>query len=394
MKKHMLKFMSLILIQLIVFVNIFSVSAIIIKVPTGNNFDIFDGDVSDGSTVSVTYECCDSCGYKKTYVYNKKSKITVPYNIYCTDDTAFAGWVSESGEEYYGGETLPFADITLKAKRVPLLLENDEVLSFANSDRYFHTREFDGYYMNSKDYRMMRRNANRVFGAVSPVTLMLNAVFSTYSGWEWNGSCYGMSALAFLQHYGVTDVLSDRDEACIADLPNSAEVASKINYYQWSAAGSFLCENFSLEKGSKMYSQQLRDMFDSVSSGNIVLFTYYPKNIFTSSGHTVLLTGAYTQADGTKVLLCYDCNYPDDYREETFRQRFYISEDFTTIKRGYSYPVSYTIQELGSFNWTDDYAHFKPFDINGGGRISLWYSHFFSQLSRFMRTSFKLALGI
>jgi hypothetical protein len=394
MKKHILKALYLILVLLLVFVNIFAVSAIIIKVPIDGGFDIFDGEISDQSTVTVTYECCDSCGYKEEFIYTKKQKITVPYNIYCTGETAFVGWVSESGEEYYGGETLPFADVTLKAKRVPLLLGNDEVLSFANSDRYFHTEEFDGYYMNSEDYKMMKRNANRVFGAISPVTLMLNAVFSTYSGWEWMGSCYGMSTLAFLQHYGVTDVLGDRDEACIADLPNSAEVASKINYYQWSAAGSFLCENFSRKKDSKMYSQQLKDMFESVSNGNIVLFTYYSENIFKGSGHTVLLTGAYTQADGTKVLLCYDCNYPDDYRKETFNQRFYISEDFTTIKRGYSYPVGYSIYELGSFNWTDDYEHFEPFDINGGGKVRVWYSHFFSQLTKLMSTTFKLTFGI
>ena len=203
-----------------------------------------------------------------------------------------------------------------------------------------------------------------------------------------------VSTLAFLQHYGVTDVLKDRSDAkCIADLPNSAEVASKINYYQWSAAGSFLCENFSQKKGSKMYSHQLKDVYSSVADGNIVLFTYYPENIFTSSGHTVLLTGAYTQSDGTKVLVCYDCNYPRDYLEGDFKQRFYISEDFTELRRGYSYPV-YSSQEIGSFNWTDDYTHFEPFDINDGGKTAPWYKEFFSQLSKFTNTTFKLTFGI
>ncbi len=399
MKKHILKGISLFLIQLLVFINIFVFGAAAVKKPTDGNFDIFDGVVSDKETtdsVTVTYECCDSCGYKEEIVYYKYDSIRVSYDGYCTNDNAaFIGWVSESGKEYYGGEILPFTSVKLKAKKIPLLLGNDEVLSFSNTDRNFHTNEFDGYYMNDEDYRMMKRNANKVFGVISPVTIILNAVFSTYSGWEWKGSCYGMSTLAFLQHYGITDVLENRTDAeCTADLQNTAEVASKINYYQWSAAGSFLCENFSQKKGSKMYSQQLKDVYNSVAKGNIVLFTYYPENIFTSTGHTVLLTGAYTQSDGTKVLVCYDCNNPNDYRSGYFEQRFYISDDFTTsITRGYSYPA-YSSQDVGSFNWTDDYAHFKPFDINGGGKASAWYSHFFSQLSKFMSTTFKLTFGI
>ena len=96
-------------------------------------------------------------------------------------------------------------------------------------------------------------------------------------------------------------------------ITNEDDILSLINYYQWSASGSFLCENFSLDKGSKMYSQQLKDMFDSVSQGNIVLFTYYTGETIKTSGHAVLLTGAYTQKDGTKVLVAYDCNRPEDY---------------------------------------------------------------------------------
>lgn len=142
-----------------------------------------------------------------------------------------------------------------------------------------------------------------------------------------------------------------------------------------------------------MYSQQLKDVYNSVADGNIVLFTYYPENIFTSFGHTVLLTGAYTQTDGTKVLICYDCNRPDDYITSEFEQRFYISEDFTELRRGYSYPA-YSTQKIGSFNWTDDYTHFEPFEISGGGRVFPWYKHFFSQLSKFVSTSFKLTFGI
>ena len=393
MRKGAVKIFSLIMVQLIIAnLMLMSVGAINKKPGTGN-FDIFDGgsDIPQGKSVVVTYECCENCGYKKEFTYSQGKTITVQRSGYCKGDAmAFVGWISEDGEEYYGGETLPFASIKLKAKKVPLLLESNEVLSFSNSDRYFHTDEFDGYYMSNADYKMMRRNINRVFSPLSLVSAGLKIALSTYSDWEWVGSCYGMSTLVFLQHYGIIDVLEGRENAeCIADLPNTAEVASKINYYQWSAAGSFLCENFSLKKGSEMYSQQLKDMYASVAEGNIVLFTYYPENIFTSSGHTVLLTGAYTQKDGTRVLVCYDCNNPQDYLSEAYEQRFYISEDFTSIKRGYSFPA-YSSYEMGSFNWTDDYNHFKAFDISGNSSILPWYSHFIRQIAKTVKTSVSL----
>ncbi len=398
MRKNMLKLLSLILVQVLLANALLFSAGAINKKPGAGNFEIFDGDSShttQENSVVITYECCEDCGYKKEFIYKPGKKITAEHNGYCKgENMAFIGWITESGEEYYPGEALPFASANLKAKKIPLLLGNNEVFNFSNSDRYFHTDEFDGYYMTDADYKMMRCNINKVFGPGNLISVGLNVALSTYAHWEWKGSCYGMSSLVFLQHYGIIDVLENRDDAtCIADLRNTAEVASKINYYQWSAAGSFLCENFSQNKDSKMYSQQLKDVYNSVADGNIVLFTYYPDNIFTSSGHTVLLTGAYTQADGTKVLISYDCNFPQDYYSELYEQRFYISSDFTSIKRAYDFPA-YSSYDIGSFNWTDDYNHFDAFDIDGDGKTITWHLHFLGQISKIIKTSLNLIFGI
>ena len=373
----------------------------------GNSFDISletDSSVTDyGFSIDrishiapddvavVTYYCCDACGEKKSFCYNQGQEIKVGKDYYCKlDESAFVSWVSEDGKEYYEGETIEFASVNLKARRVPLLLGSDEVLSFSNSDPYFDPDYNGGYYLTKEDYRTMQKNIYKVFCIGVLPAVGLSIALATYHDWEWEGSCYGMSALAFLQHYGVIDVLSSREENSLSELKNDDDVLSLINYYQWSASGSFLCENFSLNKGSNMYSQQLKEVYDSVAKGNIVLFTYYTGETFKTSGHTVLLTGAYTQKDGTKVLVTYDPNRPEDYTSKAFEQRFYIDSDYTVLKRGYDYPTNNWYMEYGEFNWTDDYNHFKAFDINGGGKVLPWYSHYFSQIGKLIKTLFFL----
>ncbi len=339
----------------------------------------------------VTYYCCDDCGTQKSFCYNQGEEITIGKNLYCNEsNSAFVSWLSDDGEEYYEGEKVDFASLNLKARRIPLLLKSDEVLSFSNSDPYFDPEYDGGYDISKEDYLMMQKNIYRVFGIGVLPAVGLSIALATYPDWYWNGSCYGMSTLAFLQHYGEIDVLEGRSESSLSELTNDDETISKINYYQWAASGSFLCENFSLKKGSKMYSQQLRNLYDSVADGNIVLFTYYTEETFKTSGHTVLLTGAYTQEDGTKVLITYDPNRPEDYNSKAFEQRFYIDPDFKTIKRGYDYPTNNWYVEYGEFNWTDDYEHFEAFDINGGGKVFTWYSHYFSQIGNLIKTLFSL----
>ena len=252
--------------------------------------------------------------------------------------------------------------------------------------RHVRVDENGGYDISEEDYKTMQKNTYKVFGIGVLPAVGLSVALATYPGWEWLGSCYGMSTVVFLNHYGMINALErDQNAKSVSELKNDTDIISMINYYQWSAAGSFLCENFALKQGSKMYSQQLKDVYESVADGNIVLFTFYSGEMFKTSGHTVLFTGAYTQADGTKVLVAYDSNYGKEYCAEEYEQRFYIDKDFTTIKRATQYPVD-RYMDIGAFNWTDDYKHFEAFDINGGGRVFTWYSHYFSQLGRLLKT--------
>ena len=340
----------------------------------------------------VTYEFCSVCGDNIKFCYNPEEDIVVTNsNWYCKEETgAFVCWTSETGEEYYAGDTLDFGSINLKAKRVPLLLDSNEILRFSNSDYYFNVDDKGGYYLSVTDYQMMKHNIYKVFGYGVIPAAALSIALSTYPDWNWQGSCYGMSTTVFLQRYGVINLLEDESYSdCLVDLKNDAKLISAINYYQWSAAGSFFCENFALKPGTEMYSQQLKNLFEAVSNGNIVLFTYYPSGIFEETGHTILMTGAYTQDDGTHVLIAYDCNYPEDYRYGLFEQRFYIDSDYTSIGRGYDYPTEW-YDTIGAFNWTDDYSHFEAFDINGEGDASIWYLHFFSQMFELVKTIFTL----
>ncbi len=286
---------------------------------------------------------------------------------------------------------MEFADTSLKAEFMPLLLDRSEVFNFNNSSFYFDVSEKESYYMQSEDKKTMLNNLSATFPAA--FSLPLSAAYLTYPYWNWRGSCYGMAATVFLQHYGVIDLLEDYEDAeCVRELENNQDIISAVNYYQYASAGSFLSENFALNKGDAIYSRQLRDMFEAVENGNIVLFSYYPNGILeNSTGHTVLLTGAYTQPDGTHVLIQYDCNTPYDYNEY-YSSRFYIDSSFTSIQSGYAeYDSKW---DLGAFNWTDDYKHFEAFDINGKGNSDSLYTYFFAQLSKTLKMILNFVFNI
>lgn len=353
-------------------------------------------DIPPDDVVILKYEFCDNCNSSKVLCYRESEEIIAEkIQSRCEhSEGAFVCWTNENGEKFYPGEKLDFHSYNLKPEFIPLLLNHDEVLKFSNSTENFNVDGNAGYYLSVSDYQMMMKNIYKVFGASVIPALGLSLALTTYPNWEFNGSCYGMSTVVFLQHYGLIDLLKDKDgytvSSSLSKLNRDANLISTINYYQWSAAGSFFCENFALNPGTEMYSKQLKDMFESVSNGNIVMLSYYPgRFLFESYGHTVLLTGAYTQKDGTHVLVAYDCNNPYDYMFQEFDRRFYISEDFSKIGHGHEYPEYYAA-EIGAFNWTDDYSHFEAFDIDGEGNVISWYSHFFAQMYKLFVNLFSL----
>ncbi|MCQ2463776.1 MAG: hypothetical protein MJ177_10335, partial [Clostridia bacterium] len=244
---------------------------------------------------------------------------------------------------------------------------------FSNSSYYFDVDKDDEedakYYMNDEDRDMMVRNLYRTY-AISPVSVIGSIVFSYYPDWDFRGSCYGMSATAAMQHYGYIDMLKyGEDAGSLIELEPTKELISAINYYQYGAMVSFLCENIVLKDSPKAAKKQFKNIVDTVESGKIVMFTYYDGQLLVSSGHTVLLTGAYTDENGNHVLILYDNRYPSDY-QSNFGSRIIINSDYSEIK----FISKGTYEEaVGAFNWTADFTAFDTININGNGSVLSWY---------------------
>lgn len=325
---------------------------------------------SDGESVLGT-TCCYKTGCFE--VKNPLSYLTAE------EKTVYPGWTSNTGGavEYEKGGEAPFPgkDITLYPVKCKVALAPDEVFYFSNSSYYFEAEELTGYYMTAEDYRNMELNLYKTYGLGPMPSVVLSVVLATLPNWEWQGSCYGISTVTALQHFGIIDVLSLQDAECMNDMEPDEELISFINYYQSQAATSYVTENKALIKGSVSYRNELREMFRSAESGNIVMFTEYDGNVFVTPAHTVLITGAYTAADGTHKLIIYDCNRPSSYYYGNYSTTISISEDFSTL--------SFYGDEIGAFNWTDDFSQFESFSIKGDGNILSWYISFFNHIKTF-----------
>ncbi len=284
---------------------------------------------------------------------------------------AFSGWspVPGGAVTFDPGAPIPagLGDADVWAVWTPLCLGSEEVLSFSNSGWYFARGDEENYYMSAEDYREMQLNLYRTYGLGPVPGPVLSAVLASYPDWEWRGSCYGMSTVTALQHFGLVDLCGMQGVDSVSELRADDALISRINYYQSQAATSWLTENKAYVPGTAGYAAQLRLLYEAVADGSMALFTFYPGAAFVETGHTVLFTGAYTRADGSRVLIAYDCNDPWDYRGGDFENRFVISPDGKTLTDDWGDPV-------GAFNWTCDYDQFTPFAAEGEKAGPLvWY---------------------
>lgn len=310
--------------------------------------------------------------------FNDKTGILSPAN------KALVGWKTEpDGEMVCPADAIieaSFENITLYALWADVALTSNEVFPFRNSSRYFVIDDEDRYVMNKEDFMMLQLNLYKTFGPGPLPNPALSIVLATYPQWPWQGSCYGISAVTALDHYKIIDVKATQNADNLIDMELDKELLSYINYYQAVVAGSFLVEDKAFITDNALYTDCLKNMFESVSDGNIVIFTFYEGAAFFTWGHTVLFTGAYTDNSGNHVLIAYDCNYPMDYYDGTYSSRFIISPDFSSI----SYEHADTI---GAINWTDDFSQFKAFDIDGNTDTIGWYkaliNHYIEMLHNF-----------
>lgn len=298
---------------------------------------------------------------------------------------ALTGWATKPGGNQVCGTDTPltadFDKLTLYANWVKVALAPEEVFPFRNSSRYFVIDDEDRYVMNKEDFRMLQLNLYKTFGPGPLPNPALSIVLATYPQWPWQGSCYGIAAVTALDHYGIIDVKATQNAENLIDMEMDSELLSYINYYQAVVAGSFLIEDKAFITENFAYTRCLYNMFNSVKDGNIVIFTFYEGPAFTTFGHTVLFTGAYTDENGNHVLIAYDCNYPMDYYDGEYATRFIIEPDFSDIHYEHA-------DSIGAINWTDDFSQFKAFDIDGNTDTLAWYkaffNHFYEMISRFI----------
>ena len=299
------------------------------------------------------------------------------------DGFAFSGWATVPGGgvvfDPEGEIPAGMGDMELWAVWTPLSLRSDEVLSFSNSSWYFEGGDRENYYLSAEDYRAMQLNLYKTYGLGPVPGPVLSAVLATYPDWDWRGSCYGMSTVVALQHYGYIDLLGPQNASSVSDLQADDALISRINYYQSQAATSWLTENKAYVIGSDSYRAQLRRIFASVQAGNTVMFTYYPDKAFLDTGHTVLFTGAYTRADGSHVLIAYNCNDAWSYLDSYYDDHFVITPDFSAITDDWD-------DEIGAFNWTDKYDQFASFDASVKGNPLTWYKALLRHLLDLMNT--------
>ena len=347
---------------------------------TAYGFRVTDISACPDSLMSeVNYHLDDSVR-TELYYLAQESRLydagDLPNKLKQNRQASFAGWSTGDNDviAFDGGEILPegTGDLELYPVWASSLLAPEEVFTFNNSSSYFDEDDKGGYYLTKEGMAMLERNIFSVFGPGPVPAAILGTVLYTYPGWDWRGSCYGMSTVTFLQHYGIIDVLSLQNAASMSEMEMTDELKSYINYYQAQAATSWLCENKAAIPGSPNYSACLRDLYDTVASGKIAMLTFYEGEAFITSGHTVLAVGAYTNKKGEHELIIYDNNRPWHYTSG-MTDRFVISPDYSHVIDCYG-------DEVGAVNWTDSYTQFEPFDINGGGNILIWHQTFFKHL--------------
>lgn len=341
-------------------------------------------DPSIEGTTSITRSYLKNTDIELIKSFGKDNESIIPVN------KALTGWATEkNGKASYSIDAVINTDsdsITLYALWTDVLLKPEEVFSFRNSDDYFILDENeDRYVMNDEDFRTLQLNLYKTFGPGPLPNPALSIVIATFPQWPWQGSCYGIAAVTALDHYGIIDVKATQNAENLIDMKNDAELISYINYYQACVAGSFLIEDKAFITENYAYTRSLYNMYNSVKDGNIVIFTFYEGPAFTTYGHTVLFTGAYTDENGNHVLIAYDCNYPMDYYNGEYTTRFVIEPDFSDIHYEHA-------DSIGAINWTDDFTQFRAFDIDGNTDTISWYkaliNHFVEMFTRFFNLIF------
>jgi len=277
-----------------------------------------------------------------------------------------------------------------------IYVNSDEVYSFNNSTKYF-CNQLDGYYYIDTQFYQNYIDWGLTFGLSLLAPAAMAVCFVNTVVWpttEWNGSCCGFPITVVLQKEGQIDLLKKQGVSKMSELEPNEELVSIINFYNSQAVGCFPLSNKGIEKGTKAYSSQLKALYNSLREGNPCYFEYYGnsghiiKKIvkLDLSGidyaHGVLLTGAYTNAEGDHIIIGYN-NQTFNYARST-ADIYVIDKDFTKIM--------YNGEEIVGFSWNDDFSAYKSFPAEGVPSPTAWHvsfmKHIFQVIKEFFRNLF------
>ena len=374
---------------------------------TGYGFAVTDVSTNlQPGFAQVNYHIDDETCVSGVIEAGEKIPLNAYYKMRQTGKQIIIGWKTAQGDIfYYKPAKRTFredvADITAEDRAVhdlypvtcPIALTKDDVYSFLNDEEIFNA-ELDGYVYTNQEYLhlILDEYVTFIWTPLAPFVAPGVAYLTLY--WPTNdfvGACTGIALTELLQYLGKLDLPATQGVETMAELEPTDELLSIINSYAVQALPGHLCNHMGIDPGTEEYSNQLKALYETVAAGNPVYFEFYPyaqhpmKTILTegpqaidSVGHSILLTGAYTDDDGNHVLIVADCNYPE-YVDGTCNIA-YINKDFTEI-----YNPLHQTGPLQGFSWTETAEQYDSLPAQGFPNPFSWHIVFFRNFVSFFK---------
>ena len=371
----------------------------------GFSVDQITDELPDGFA-KVNYHLQDKC-VSEIFAAGKTVTLHEDYAMRQIGSEMVVGWKTAQGKVYsyenvkndWTGVTQ--TDLTAENLAVydlypvlcPISMTCDDVYAFLNTQRVFNA-DVDGYLYERRHFTRVIADNLATFG-LTPF-LPVAAVILTYYALYWptvnfTGSCTGIALTELLQHEGKLDLLSRQGVGTVHELEPDEVLQSTINFYAVQAIPAHMTNHMAIDPSSKEYSAQLHALYDTLAAGKPVYFEFYldeqhpMKTIFKpgsgdiSIGHSIVLTGAYTDAKGNPILIAADNCY-SEYGDGTCTTLF-MDPDFTQLY----YPTWMGGEALDGFSWTEDFSQFDALSIEGTPNPLAWHAAFFRNLSSLLR---------
>lgn len=353
MKKKFTRFLSCVLVVVLLFGNVLQAEGI------SNQDDIvyitYHSGMPDGLSYTKAYsseECIDGIV--------DVEEIFKFYSLY--KNQVFIGWETDENIRMIDEDFLLLEDgkknYDLYAEWCDVVLGHNEIFCFADYEKRYN--------MTPSDYSAMLSNYLRNYFCTPMPSLLINLVLSTFPLWKFN-CCFGFTLSIALQHLGMIDLLSEQGVEDVYSLEETDELWSHLHYYLAQCVSNILFMNKSLVPGSEIYKKNTEAMFNAVKSGELVMLCAINRERF-ALFHSVLLCGAYDDEYGNHVIIVYDPSHPDRYSKG--EGKMIISPDFSEL-----YCQAYK-GTLDSFGWYSDFSQFDSFKIDRTGSSDAWKTAF------------------